>query len=147
YVVSSGGMAHTLNPQIGTDVVPPVKFLPPGTKVVGSIFVDGVLYAATSDTCGGTANGLWAIDLASDAKTISTFDSNGAVMAGGYGPAFGADGTIYVTTGRSDSASTYAKAVVSLEPRTLNVKDWMTGSGAFVSAPIVFPNRTSSRTE
>ena len=48
-------MVHVMNPQVGTDQIPPVKFLPPNANVVGSILVDNVLYAATTGNCGGAA--------------------------------------------------------------------------------------------
>ena len=68
FAISTGGMVHVMNPQIGTDQIPPVKFLPPNANVVGSMLVDNVLYAATTGNCGGAANGVWAVDLLSDAK-------------------------------------------------------------------------------
>ena len=69
FAISSGGMVHLMNPQVGTDQIPPVKFLPANAKVAGSILVDGVLYAATTGGCGGAANGVWAVDLVGEGKT------------------------------------------------------------------------------
>src|SRR3990170_1186461 len=66
FAISSGGMVHLMNPQVGTDQIPPVKFLPANARVVGSILVDNVLYAATTGNCGGAANGVWAVDLVSE---------------------------------------------------------------------------------
>ena len=122
FAISSGGMVHVMNPQIGTDQMPPIKFLPPNAKVVGSILVDNVLYAATTGNCGGAANGVWAVDLLSDAKPVVSWDSQGAAIAGAVAPTFGTDSTIYVATG--SSRSPVANAVVSLEPKTLTQKDW-----------------------
>jgi len=34
YAISSGGLLHTLNPQTGDDMTPPVKLLPPNAKAV-----------------------------------------------------------------------------------------------------------------
>ena len=56
-------MVHFLNPHIGEDIQPPVKFLPPNAKVAGLILIDNVLYAATADNCGGAPDGIWALDL------------------------------------------------------------------------------------
>ena len=135
FAISSGGMAHVMNPQIGTDQIPPVTFLPANAKVVGSILVDNVLYAATTGNCGGAANGVWAVDLVSDAKPVVTWDSQGAAIAGAVAPTFGTDSTIYVATGAG--GSTVANAVVSLEPKTLKQKDWFAAPTAFTSAPVV----------
>jgi hypothetical protein len=140
FAISSGGMAHVLNPQTGTDQIPPVKFLPPNASVVGSILVDNVLYAATTGRCGGAANGVWAVDLASDAKAVITFDTGGAGVIGSAAPTFGTDGTIYVATGSGDSP--VANAVVSLEPKTLKQKEWFSaGTTPFTSAPVAFQHR------
>jgi hypothetical protein len=53
------------------------------------------------------------------------------------GPAFGADGTLYVATG--DGPSAYANSVVALDGKTLQLKDWFTAAGArFSTSPLVF---------
>lgn len=135
YVVSSGGAVHTLNPQTGEDLAPPVKLLPPHAKVVGSVLVDNVFYAATADNCGGAANGVWAVDLASDAKTIANWQTVGASIAGSAGPAFGTDGTtFYVTTANGAGGN----SVVALEPRTLMFKETFAAATPFTSSPVVF---------
>jgi hypothetical protein len=140
FAISSGGMAHVLNPQVGTDQIPPVKFLPANARVVGSVLVDGVLYAATTGNCGGAANGVWAVDLVSDAKPVTTFDTKGASIAGATSPTFGTDGTIYVATGGGDSPT--ANAVVALEAKSLKQKGWFSaGTSPFTSAPVVFQHK------
>lgn len=137
FAISSGGMVHLMNPQVGTDQMPPVKFLPANAKVAGSILVDNVLYAATTGSCGGAANGVWAVDLVGEAKTVTTFDTKGAGVAGAVAPTFGTDGTVYVATGSGDSPA--ANAIVSLESKTLKQKDWFAaGASPFTSAPVVF---------
>ena len=137
FAISTGGMVHVMNPQIGTDQIPPVNFLPANANVVGSVLVDNVLYAATTGSCGGAANGVWAVDLVSDAKTVTTYDAKGAVVAGSAPPTFGTDGTVYISTGAGSSP--VANAVVSLASKTLAQKDWFTaGASPFTSNPIVF---------
>jgi outer membrane protein assembly factor BamB len=140
FAISSGGMVHLMNPQVGTDQIPPVKFLPPNARVIGSILVDNVLYAATTGNCGGAPGGVWAIDLVSESKPVTTFDTKGAGVAGAVAPTFGTDGTIYVATGSGDSP--VANAVVSLAPKTLSQKDWFAaGTSPFTSAPVVFQHK------
>jgi hypothetical protein len=130
-------MVHLMNPQVGTDQIPPVKFLPANAKVVGSILIDGVLYAATTGNCGGAPAGVWAVDLASDAKPVTSFDTKGAGVTGAVAPTFGTNATIYVATGSGESP--VANAIVSLEPKTLVQKDWFSPAASpFTSAPVVF---------
>jgi len=127
---------HVMNPQIGTDQVPPVKLLPPNANVAGSILVDTTLYAATTGNCSGVANGVWSVDLASEAKAVQSYDTKGATIAGTVPPAFGTDGTLYIATGAGKSE--VANAVVSLDQKTLTQKDWFATTTPFTSNPVVF---------
>jgi outer membrane protein assembly factor BamB len=136
FAISGDGLVHVMNPQIGTDQIPPVKFLPANANVVGSILVDNVLYAATTGNCGGVANGVWAIDLASEGKTVASFDAKGAAVIGTAAPTFGTDGTVYIATGPGNSP--FANAIVSLEAKTLVQKGWFSAAAAFTSNPVVF---------
>jgi hypothetical protein len=148
FAISSGGLIHVMNPQVGTDQIPPVKFLKPNANVVGSVLIDNFLYAATTGNCGGNANGVYAVDLASDAdsvpsmsapvtqKPVASWDAKGASIAGTTAPTFGTDGTLYVATGAGSSP--VANAIVSLESKTLNQKDRFSANTPFVSNPIVF---------
>jgi outer membrane protein assembly factor BamB len=140
YAVSSNGMAYTLNPQTGDDLKAPVRFLPPNAKAIGSILLDTTLYTATADGCGGAANGVWAIDLASDAKPVRTWETKGGSVAGTAGPTFATNGSISVATGDGAySSSTYSDAVVALDPVTLTLKGWFTpGRTAFTASPVAF---------
>jgi outer membrane protein assembly factor BamB len=139
YAISSRGMLHTLNPQTGEDLSAPVAFLPKGTNVVGSILVDSVLYAATTNNCGGAPNGVWAVDLSGDVKKIVRWETQGGGVVGSPAPTIGTDGTIYIATGDAGSASSYSDAVIALEPNSLTLKDWFTlGTTAFAATPVAF---------
>ncbi len=134
--ISTGGMVHVMNPQIGTDQIPPVKLLPPNANVAGSILIDTTLYATTTGNCSGVPNGVWSVDLASEAKTVSSYDTKGATIAGVAPPAFAADGTLYVATG--SGTSEVANAVVALDSKGLTQKDWFSTSTPFTSNPVIF---------
>jgi len=121
YAITTDGKLHALNAQDGTDMVPPIAFLPANAKAVGSILIDTVLYAATTDACGGAPNALWAIELANDANTVTSWQGHATIA--GDGPAFGPDGTIYLATGTADaSASGSGGSIVALDPKTLQAK-------------------------
>ena len=144
YAVSSTGMVHALNPQTGEDLNPPAKFTGGSARLSGPVFVDNVVYAAVVETCGSVPSGVYAINLTDNANTVTSWDARGARIAGALGPAFGADGTLYVATGFSAGDATFAHAIVALDPRTLTAKNWFTASAPFTSSPVVFAqgNRT-----
>jgi hypothetical protein len=139
YAVSSGGQLHTLNPQTGDDLTPPVKFLPPNAKAIGAILIDTVLYVSTRDGCGAAADGVYAIDLGNDAKAVKRWELKGGNVAGTAGVTFGTDGNIYVATDGGASTADDANAVVALDAQTLQSKGWFSaGRSAFTASPVAF---------
>lgn len=137
--VGTSGMLHVLNPQTGEDTGPPVKFLPANTTASGAILIDEVVYAATVGNCGGTDDGVYAIDLsANGGNRVISWTAGGAPIVGTAGPAFGSDGTVYIATG---SGSGTANAVVALDRRTLMLKGSFKATSPFTSSPVVFPYR------
>jgi hypothetical protein len=130
YALTGDGMLQSVYVSNGADAEAPVKFLPPGANAQGLIVADNVAYAATSNGCGGAANGVWALDLAS--KEIATWKSGASSPVGSAGAAFGPDGTLYVATAGGDAS------LVALEPKTLKQKDWYSPGGDFTSSPVVF---------
>jgi outer membrane protein assembly factor BamB len=151
FVLGSDGMLHTLLSSNGADAEPPVPFLPPSAKPSSLIWIDGTVYASTSDHCGAAPNGVWAIDLTADGpdrKTVS-WSTGGPNVAGSTGPALGTDGTVYVATASGPAPrgaqaaaqgqpASFANSVVALDGKTLKPKDWFTADGAdFNASPIV----------
>lgn len=131
YALASDGRLHAMHLSNGADYEPPVKFLPPNANAQGLIVIDNVAYVVTEGNCGGASNGVWALDLAS--KQVATWPAN---VAGSTGPAFGGDGTLYVTTG---SGGESPNSLVALEPKTLKVKGWYSaGHQEFSSSPVIF---------
>jgi outer membrane protein assembly factor BamB len=158
-------MVHSLNAQTGADLIPAVKLLPgANAKVVGSTFVNNVLYVGTADECGGVPNGVYAIDLTPVAPppaaapapggppvlptapnltpastTVASWQTRGGSVVG-FGPALGSDGIVYVATADGDqSATAFSDAVVALENRALAMKDYFTpGKTPFTTSPLIF---------
>ena len=126
--LTSDGMFHSNYVSNGDEPAPPVRFLPANANAQGLIIVDNVAYAATVGGCGGVANGIWALDIAS--KAVTSWKPNSGEVAGTAGPAFGGDGTLYVSTTSGD--------LVSLEPKTLKVKDVYRAGQELTSTPVVF---------
>ena len=141
FAISSGGMVHVLNVQTGEDLNPPIKFLPAGAKSSARSLVGTTLYAATTDNCGGAANGVYALDLASERQDRDVAGTRRARRSPAPSrPTFGTDGTLYVATGsrrrRVRQRRRRARSAPGSRPRT--------GSPAptpFVSAPVVFQHQ------
>ena len=138
-------MVHALNPQTGEDANPPAKFTGGAARIAGAVFIDNVVYGAAVETCGSVASGVYAVDLTDNKNTVTSWDAKGARIAGAVGPAFAPDGTVIIATGASAGDATFANAIVTLEPRTLKVKDWFTASTPFTSSPIVFTQDGQTR--
>src|SRR5258706_10971272 len=82
FAVASDGIVRTLNPINGDAMAPPVKLLPPNSNGSGLIQADDVLYAVTSNGCGGVPDAVWAMDWSRDEKPVVSWKSNGAPVAG-----------------------------------------------------------------
>ncbi len=137
YVVSSDGMLHVLGLPSGKDIQKPAPFLPANSKWSAPIGVGTMLYAATSGACGGAPNAVWSIDLDSDAKPVTSWNTNGGGIVGAM--AFTSDGTLIATIGAGQSSGdSKSNAVVALDPKTLQLKDWFTHPTAeFVTGPTI----------
>jgi outer membrane protein assembly factor BamB len=131
YALSSDGMLHAMHLSNGANYQPPVKFLPPNANAYGLTVINNVAYVVTSHNCGGVPDGVWALDLAT--KEVTSWKAD---VSGSAGPAFGADGTIYITTGAGEETPA---SLVALEPGTLKVKGkYSAGSDEFTSSPVIF---------
>lgn len=124
YAVSSDGYLHVLNSSTGHDLIPSVRFVPPNAKVTSLNLRNNVVYAMTADNCDTYQDALFALDLLSPTKTVSTF-----VVPGGFsgtgGTAIGRDGTVYVQIAYApDNRGPYYDALVALSPKELKPKSY-----------------------
>ena len=144
YVVSSDGMMHVLGLASGKDLQRPVPFLPANSKWSAPVAVGTMLYAATSGKCGGAPDGVWAIDLDSDAKPVVSWKTNGGGVVGAV--AFTSDGTLIAAIGPGQTTGDgKANAIVALDPKTLQLKDWFSQPGAeFVTGPTILRHTNKS---
>ncbi len=144
YVVSSDGMMHVLGLASGKDLQRPAPFLPANSKWSAPVAVGTMLYAATSGKCGGAPDGVWAIDLDSDAKPVVSWKTNGGGVVGAV--AFTSDGTLIAAIGPGQTTGDgKANAIVALDPKTLQLKDWFSQPGAeFVTGPTILRHNNKS---
>jgi outer membrane protein assembly factor BamB len=138
YVVSSDGVLHALGQSSGIEVEQPSPFLPANARYSDLTGVGDVLYTSTSNGCGGAPNAVWAITLDAAKKTATSWRTNGGSPVGNI--AFTSAGTPIVAIGPGQAAAGgYANAVVALDPKTLQPKDWFTDASAeVVATPVVF---------
>lgn len=128
YAVSSDGSLHVLNSSTGQDLIPPFKFLPPNAKVTSLNLRDNVVYATTADGCDGNLNALYALDLLSSDKRVTSFLVKVGNFSGTGGTTIGNDGTIYVqvASGPDDPKGKPHETIFALTPKDLRVKDYFT---------------------
>jgi outer membrane protein assembly factor BamB len=134
HAISSDGMFHSMYVSNGEEPAPPVKFLPPNSNSEGLIVVDNVAYAVTTSGCGEAPNALWSLNLAN--QEVGSWQPSDTTIAGSMGPAFGPNNTVYVTTKSGD--------VVTLDAKTLALKDVFKASHEFSSSPAVFQYGTKT---
>ena len=97
YAIAWDGRLHQINAADGSDVAPPDKFLPPNGKPYALNVVNGVVYTATAQGCGGVPNALYSYHLAT--RKASTFQPAGGGMWGRRGAAVSPEGVVYMVTG------------------------------------------------
>jgi outer membrane protein assembly factor BamB len=131
-------MLHVLGLASGKDLQKPAVFLPSNARWSDPIAVGETMFAATSQNCGGAPNGIWAIDLAGENKSVTSWTTNGGGILGPL--AVAGDGTIIAAIGPGPvTPGGYANAIVALDPKTLHVKDWFTSPTVeLATAPLFF---------
>lgn len=137
YVISGDGLLHVVGLPSGKDMQRPAPFLPAGARWSAPIGVGTMLYTATSGNCGSAPHGVWAIDLDSDTKPVVSWKTNGGPVVGAV--AFTPDGTLLAAIGAGTaSGDGKANAIVALDAKTLQLKDWFTQPTAeFATGPTV----------
>jgi outer membrane protein assembly factor BamB len=134
-------MLRQINSADGSDQFPPLKFVPPASNASSLTLHDGVLYTTTSADCGGSENGVWAINLNDTDPQPVSFVWNGGRIGGAGGFALGSDGTVYVQTGAglSDPTSNkWAETLLALSPKDLKLKQYFEAPGSGPVTPVVF---------
>jgi outer membrane protein assembly factor BamB len=155
YVLASDGMLHALNAVDGEDRMPPMQFVPPDSKAWSLNLFNGSLYTTISQGCGGTASGVYALNLREPAHSVQSFISGlagGSGIWGRGGSAISPQGTIYVETGDGSynpAKGGYSDSFVALSSKDLSVADYYTPANhGFLThkdldmgaiSPIVFP--------
>jgi outer membrane protein assembly factor BamB len=128
YAIAWDGRLHRINAADGSDVAPPEKFMPPNGKPYALNVVNGVVYTATAQGCGGVPNAFYSFDLAT--RKASTFNPAGGGMWGRRGAAVSPEGVVYMATGDATynpTARSLGNAIVGVkidDNRQLQLADW-----------------------
>ena len=114
-------------PGLGNGLERPAPFLPPNARFSDLTAIDGMLYTSTSRECGGVANGVWAIALDPENKTVARGRRTAAApLATSHSRQ--AAGCSWPSVPGTPSAGGYANAIVALDTKTLQPVDWFTSS-------------------
>jgi hypothetical protein len=142
FVVTADGNLHEQELNNGWDYGGAVKFMPAGADLGAPLITGTTIFDSAGGSCGGSGNGVYALDMATDAYNKAFFDSGNLAVTGTDGPALSADSkTLFATTG--SGSGDHANSVVALDAKTLEVKDYFTPGGATAKttmdvSPMVF---------
>ena len=127
YALARDGMLHVVGLPSAKETYKPAPFVPAGARATDLLAVNDVLYTSTTGKCGGSADAVYAMDLASEAKPVVSYKTTGSPV-----------GAVALTTGGTVVA-VVTNGVVTLDPKTLAVKQSFTDSAAtFATGPLVF---------
>ena len=142
YVLTVDGKLHEQVMNTGADFAPPVRFLPAANGSPYGINILGKeVYSATGRGCGGVANGIWSIDMASPDYHVTNLSTPGSRPLALTGPVLSPDGTALFVSGGGSSdptAGVNAGSVIALS-KDLKVQDWYTPAGGMGNYESVSP--------
>jgi hypothetical protein len=142
YVLTADGMLHEQVMNTGADFAPPVRFLPAANgSPYGMNILGKEVYSATGRGCGGLANAIWSLDMASPDYHVTSLSTSSARPLALTGPVLSSDGTAFFVTGAgaSDRATgVNAGSVIALS-KDLKVQDWYTPTGGMGNYESVSP--------
>lgn len=139
FALSSDGKLRILNTADGTNLIPPMPFLPAGALASSLTFSNGIVYTTTSGGCGGAPDALWAIDLNAATRDtpgrVSQFAVKPQALSPLGGLAIAGNGTVFAQT---------SNALLALGPADLKVKATFpipgagSGKNAAAATPVTF---------
>ena len=136
YAVSWDGRLRKLDVATGEDLEPPALFMPANGKPYALNLVNGVIYTATAQGCGGNPNNFYSYDLAT--RKVGNWAPGSGGMWPRTGPSVGKDGTVYAGSGDGDylpEQQIYGQAMIGVtqnpQTKALELKDWYAPSNAY----------------
>ena len=142
------GQFGRINVDDGSNLQPPIDFLPPDSHAYSMNMADGTIYAVAKG-CNGKPDSVAAIDLSTPQPKTAAFDSRVPLQALG-GAAISTEGTVYVQSGNGEggdsSAGPAANSLIALSAKELKVTDYITlpagasrqETGMNITTPVLF---------
>ena len=133
YAVSWDGRLRKLDVATGEEIEPPALFLPANGKPYALNLVNGVVYTATAQGCGGNPN-----NFNPEEGLLGNWAPGSGGMWPRTGPSVGRDGTVYAGSGDGDylpEQQIYGQAMIGVKQNTqtkaLELRDWYAPSNAY----------------
>lgn len=131
YVLAADGRLHAFNVISGEDLIPPTTFVPAFAKMWSLNAINGMLYTTTSQGCNGVASAVYAMDISTSDRRVSSFraGASGSGIWGRAGVAVTSAGDVVFETGDGpyDPAHhLYSDSVISLSGKDLQLADYFT---------------------
>lgn len=126
YALARDGMVHVVALASAKDTYKPAPFVPAGARATDLLAVNDMLYTSTTGKCGGSADGVYAMDLASETRPVVSYKTTGSPVGG---VALTTEGSVVVVV---------TNGVVTLDPKTLAVKQSFTDNATtFATGPTI----------
>jgi len=127
YALARDGMLHGVALASAKDSYKPAPFVPAGARATDLLSVNDVLYTSTIGKCGGSADAVYAMDLASPARPVVSYKTTGSPVGL---VAVATDGTVVAVV---------TNGIVTLDPKTLALKQSFTDNAiTFATGPLIF---------
>ncbi len=129
YALAGDGQLHSLNLADGEETAPPVKFGFGNSKSYSLNMWKGVIFTTTSQSCNGSPNQVWAIDINDPQKKVMTFNPRSGGLWGREGAAIDSKGRAWSPTGDGiyePENRTFGNGLigVKVEGNKLELQDW-----------------------
>jgi hypothetical protein len=129
YALAGDGQLHFLNLADGHESRTPVKFGFANSKSYALNLSNGVIYTTTSQSCNGSPNQVWAIDVNDPSPKVMTFNPRSGGLWGRQGAAIDSSGVVWAPTGDGiydPQNRTFGNGLigVKLENNQLLLEDW-----------------------
>jgi outer membrane protein assembly factor BamB len=129
YALAGDGWLHSIDVATGQETAAPVKFGFGNSKSYSLNMWNGVIFTTTSQSCNGSPNQVWAIDINDPSKKVMTFNPRSGGLWGRQGAAIDSTGTAWSPTGDGvydPETRTFGNGVigVKVEGKQLQLQDW-----------------------